>query len=279
MFGLIESQEMKKEQMKELWKEKAEAFFSAFKDIDVGSFSTEAELDSELKKRIIGLREDLLGSFPEFAPIFDEVNGVTALHTAKHSLSLGKLKEYQILSPKLQVLVRQISLLHDIGKYPRKFHKEPGREYKRDPAHPFVSAKIAANLFARFYPANQTLLDQWGRKIDEFTESVDSGVVNGSSSELEEFYNEALSGLSGIFSDSNVTEILRVIFIHQGPPAVNKYPPALPMSAENLRRFVSKDTKKLLLPMMFADTTSWRLYNEKERNEFLSDTRGNAETY
>ena len=138
-------------------------------------------------------------------------------------------------------------LLHDVAKVMKRDEKG---HVLRDPIHPFNSAIVTARIFARLgFSHSGGGVGGWQQEVEEWVQMVQSAIVQDEQDGAVGEYSPSiyplrhdnsvlpaiLLHLDHLFgTDTLMTDVTRLVLLHQSIPFIATYPPASPLSDEEI---------------------------------------------
>ena len=263
----------------------------------------------EVEEIVEPLVKDLSRTFLEsnLFPEFSRLNESISAHVVKVFIALHLYPEYtQDLTEEDKNLCLWSVLLHDISKF---FIVDEKGERVRDTAHPFRCTVSSAFVCIRWGWAVLDV-DELAKILPGWMETTLNATIPFHETNCDAHDNtklpEIVSGLEKMFGgqlraresererenenekekekeeererESDVTDILKAVLFHQSLPSIDKYPPAAPLSQDEMRRFISPRVLRLLRPLMLADSSSYQLHQKggKMRRKFEPQIRENV---
>jgi len=204
-------------------------------------------------------------ALPGWRKMSSFMDGITLVHVMCVFLGLCMLPEFLCMTKDQQQLMKWIVLFHDIEKEPQ--------QGKRDHTHAFRSAVRAARAMpALGFTATAdygSLIDRW----DELTCSArlkpedSSGYIqdNGKLPEI-------LEGIAQMFGHNTPAAlIVKTILFHLSID-MEPWPPATPLTEEEITRYMDSDLLILLEAMHLGDSEGWSMFHP-EREELKHGVR------
>lgn len=185
-------------------------------------------------------------------------DGVTLVHVLCVFLGLFMMPEYLGMTQDQQGLMKWVILFHDIEK--------EVQNGKRDHFHAFRSAIAAARALPRlgFSVTSQynSLIDDWS----EITRSANTKPENSKDTiQDNRKLPEILSGVEHMFGHNTPAAlIVKTILFHLSVDMKN-WPPAAPLTNEEIGNYFDADLFPLLKAMHLADNDGWTLFEPSTR--------------
>lgn len=190
-------------------------------------------------------------------------DGKTLVHIICVFMSMIICHEYQTSSPEQKRLLNWIALLHDIGK--------EIREGQRDFTHGFrsgaISAKILPELGFHVTVEYPTIIDDWYKLAESAIREKDGALVQDNS-KLGQII-DGIDRMFGIHSPSSY--IIKTILLHQSLEGEKEWPCPVPLSEDEIRKYIDTHLLKLLKVMMLADSTAWNLFDKLNKEQYRKE--------
>jgi hypothetical protein len=224
-----------------------------------------ADLEERVRNFFTAERMDQIESVvPHWRKMASYNNGVTLVHVMCVFLGMYMMPEFLSMSKDQRQLMKWVILLHDVEKEPQ--------EGKRDHAHAFRSAVTAARVLPKLgFPITTeygSLINQWSKfTISAITKSDGSLDVIQDNRKLPEI----LDGIERMFgTHALATLIIKTILFHLSVD-MKLWPPAAPLTDEEVRRYFDRDLVPLLRVMNLGDGEGWSMFHES-RETLRNDT-------
>ena len=227
------------------------------------------ELDKEVRVFFTPERmAEIEALVPGWQKMASYAEGVTLTHVTLVFLGLYRMPEFLDLAEEQREIMMWVILLHDV-------EKEPQAE-KRDHAHAFRSAASAARILPNLgFPATSeydSIIDEW----DQFTRSAVTRLENPPDDVQDNNkLPEILMGIERMFGRHTPADlIIRTILFHLSVN-MKEWPPANPLSDEEVKRYIDRDLIPLLKVMNLGDNDGWTLFEqgvrERQRLDILEE--------
>lgn len=231
-----------------------------------GGIDSWDDLDKQVKARFTaGMFETLGALTPLWRKMASYKNGVTLTHVICAFLGMIEMPEFRNLTLPQQGLMKWVILLHDVEKV--------AKDNKRDHVHAFRSSITAAETLPLFGFATGPLYDVTLQPWKEYTLQA---VTHLSGIEGDVQDNQKLpyivDGIDQMFGPREPAAlIIKTILFHLSVK-MREWPPAYPLTQEEMKRYFNADLLPLLRAMHLADTCGWSLFEPVHRERMLKDT-------
>jgi len=202
---------------------------------------------------------------PGWRKMASYVEGITLVHVMCVFLGLYIMPEFLSMTKEQQQMMKWVILFHDLEKEPQKG--------KRDHGHAFRSAAAAAETLPKLgFPVTfeyDLLVNDW----INFTRSSTTKPANFPDYVQDNLkLPEILAGIERMFGQSTPAAlIIKTILFHLSID-MQPWPPATPLTDEEVRRYLDNDLVPLLKAMNLGDSEGWSMFKqdrESLRNEIL----------
>ena len=192
---------------------------------------------------------------PGWRKMASYVNGVTLVHVMCVFLGLYMMPEFLSMTKEQQQMMKWVILFHDIEKEPQKG--------KRDHGHAFRSAVAAARILPGL---GSPVTSEYDSLIDDWSEFTRSAITR--SENLQDFIQdyhklpEILDGIERMFGHNTPAAlIIKTILFHLSID-MQPWPPAAPLTDEEVRRYLDRNLVLLLRAMNLGDNEGWNMFNQ-----------------
>ncbi len=180
---------------------------------------------------------------------------VTLVHVMCVFLGLYMMPEFLSMTKEQQQMMKWVILFHDIEKEPQK--------EKRDHGHAFRSAVAAARILPGLgFP----ITTEYNGLINTWSEFTRSAITR--SENLQDFIPnyrklpEILDGIKRMFGHNTpVALIIKTILFHLSID-MQPWPPAAPLTDEEVGRYLDSDLVLLLRAMNLGDGEGWNMFKQ-----------------
>lgn len=219
-----------------------------------------------LEQSFIESMDKIIPGWRKIATLHD---GQTAIHTLLVFATCLNLPEYTLADVQTCMEIEWAAVLHDLDK----------DRVRNDPAHPFRSAAVAAQMmpelgFELLPNIKKTDLEAWSNLVMSAQRQDGERVIHDHSS-----LKEIINGIHTCWgNDSSAARILKAVLFHQSLPALKDWSNAVLLTDEELSYSLTLKDMKVLGPLMVADSDSWNIFTEL-RTPYLYELRAsNAKT-
>jgi hypothetical protein len=231
----------------------------------MGNLKSWKDLEKKVKSYFTpGRMEQVELVVPGWHKMASYAQGATLTHVLCVFLGVFRLSEFLNMTNEQQELMKWVILFHDLEKEP-----QPGI---RDHTHAFRSAVTAAKTLPKlgFATTSQypSLMGEWAA----FTRLAVTKPA-GSTGPIQDNRKlpEVLDGIERMFGHPTpaaliVKTILFHLSVDMGP-----WPPAAPLTGEEMSRFFDKDLVPLLRVMHLGDSEGWNMF-EPDRELLRNST-------
>jgi hypothetical protein len=230
-----------------------------------GKIDSWEELDRSVKAFFTSERmKDLEAIVPGWHKMASYDNGVTLVHVMCVFLGVYRMPEFLSMTNVQQQMMKWVILLHDVEKEP-----QPG---KRDHAHAFRSAVTAARLLPGLgFPVSS----EYDSQTDNWSEFTRTAVIvpEHSRDAIQDNRKlpEILNGIEELFGHGTPAGlVIKTILFHLSVD-MKLWPPAAPLTDEEVKSYFDCDLIKLLRVMNLGDNEGWSMFHES-REELRNDT-------
>ena len=189
---------------------------------------------------------------PEFHRMAAACDGLLLHHTLRCFVCVDLLLRRQpqlwsSITRKDKNILSWAILLHDVAKVMKK---GADGHILRDPIHPFNSAIVTARIFARLgFSHSGGAVGGWQQEVEEWVQMVQSAIVQDEHEEAAGEYSPSiyplrhdnsvlpaiLLHLDHLFgTDTLMTDVTRLVLLHQSIPFIAIYPPASPLTDDEV---------------------------------------------
>lgn len=190
---------------------------------------------------------------PGWRKMASYVDGVTLVHVMCVFLGLYMMPEFLSMTSEQRQMMKWIILFHDIEKEPQKG--------KRDHAHAFRSAVTAARTLPKLgFPVRS----EYDLLINIWSDLTRSAIIR--SEELQDYVQdnlklpEILDGIERMFGRGTPTAlVIKTILFHLSID-MQPWPPAAPLSDEEVRSYLDSELVLLLRAMNLGDSEGWNMF-------------------
>lgn len=209
--------------------------------------------------------EEMEAVVPGWCKMASYAEGLTLTHVICVFLGLYQMPEYKSLTFFQQDLMKWVILLHDLEKEVRKG--------KRDHLHAFRSAVTAARLLPvlGFVKTNEhsILIDEWSDLTLSAHMSLGEPLNNvQDNSKLPQI----LAGIEQMFGHNTPSAlVIKTILFHLSVE-MKEWPPATPLTRNEMLQFIDLDLLPLLKVMHLGDTDGWSLFEPFDNERLRKDT-------
>ena len=180
---------------------------------------------------------------------------VTLVHVMCVFLGLYMMPEFLSMTKEQQQRMKWVILFHDIEKEPQNG--------KRDHGHAFRSAVAAARILPGLgFP----ITTEYDRLINPWSEFTRSAITMSETLQesIQDYRKlpEILDDLERMFGQDTPTAlIIKTILFHLSID-MQPWPPAAPLTDEEVRTYLDSDLVLLLRAMNLGDSEGWNMFNQ-----------------
>ena len=194
---------------------------------------------------------------------------VTLVHVMCVFLGLYMMPEFLSMTKEQQQRMKWVILFHDIEKEPQK--------EKRDHGHAFRSTVATARILPRL---GFSATSEYDRLINPWSEFTRSAITMSETLQesIQDYRKlpEILDDLERMFGQDTPTAlIIKTILFHLSID-MQPWPPAAPLTDEEVRTYLDSDLVLLLRAMNLGDSEGWNMFEtsrESLRNSTLAAFR------
>ena len=235
-------------------------------DLQAEKFSDWGPLVQKIKATLeTSFVEQMGKTIPSWQKIATLNEGQTALHTLLVFSICLNLPEYQQSGELTRREIEWTALLHDLDK----------TQARRDTAHPFRSAAIAAQILPdlgfELQPGiQQSDLAAWSDLVLSAQRPDGDRMLHDHSS-----LKEIIANLHRCWGDhSSASRILKAVLLHQSLPTLKDWSNPVLLTDEELSYALSLADMDVLGPLMIADSDAWNIFDDP-RYAYLDELRAN----
>lgn len=232
-----------------------------------GNLHSWDELDQRVKVFFTPEMLDLVEArSPGWNKMASYSGGITLTHVTGVFLGMFMLKEFQVLSPEQQQIMKWTILFHDIDKFHIRGIK--------DTMHAFHSAVITANNLPRL---GFTTSNTYNEQIKAWSEFTYQAFIPTDIKESPKPDNQKLArileGIGQLFGESSPAALItKIVLLHISVNADRNYPTPSPLTDEEIKQFIDADLFPLLRVMMLSDNEGWSMFEPETCQQQRRDT-------
>jgi len=183
-----------------------------------------------------------------------QLNGRICFHTLRMLYCTLNDKNYLLLSPEKQNVIKWTIILHDIAKRNVPTFKED----KKDPAHPYNSAIVALDVFNSLSEYKETFSQA---KIKLLQEKIKASIIDDYIPDLKELGN-ILEQAKDIFVSSHFCYLVfKLIIMHQALPYFNTADQPVYLTDEEIKKYCDVEFLQLMKIIATNDLINYHLQN------------------